>query len=189
MRISLMSSGVRPLALMRLTSGAIVHQFVEARSNFQHLCLRPEVLVGLAISGLRRGTMPGLEFLGQTKIDDCRRRVEFPGRFQYDYAMAYYGNSQTVFFGGPLTRTVKTLIIANVAVYLLQVAEQVIGTNVLELYFGLIPRRVTQEFMVWQFVTYMFLHGGIFHLVFNMLTLFMFGNELERYWGARRFLN
>ena len=34
----------------------------------------------------------------------------------------------------------------------------------------------------------MFLHGGVFHILFNMLTLYMFGNELERYWGAARFL-
>ena len=43
--------------------------------------------------------------------------------------------------------------------------------------------------MLWQLVTYMFLHGGFFHIFFNMLTLFMFGNELERYWGTPRFLN
>jgi membrane associated rhomboid family serine protease len=35
----------------------------------------------------------------------------------------------------------------------------------------------------------MFLHGGPFHLLFNMLTLYMFGNELERHWGRRRFLS
>jgi membrane associated rhomboid family serine protease len=35
----------------------------------------------------------------------------------------------------------------------------------------------------------MFLHGSPFHIFFNMLTLFMFGNELERYWGTHRFLN
>jgi membrane associated rhomboid family serine protease len=102
--------------------------------------------------------------------------------------MAYYGNSPTIFFGGPLTRTVKLLIIADVAVYVLQVVEQIIGSDVLVTYFGLSPRRVTQELMVWEFATYMFLHGGVFHLFFNMLTLFMFGNELDRYWGARRFL-
>jgi len=39
--------------------------------------------------------------------------------------------------------------------------------------------------MLWQLVTYMFLHGGFFHIFFNMLTLFMFGNELERYWELR----
>jgi len=43
--------------------------------------------------------------------------------------------------------------------------------------------------MIWQLVTYMFLHGGPIHIFFNMLTLFMFGNELERYWGTPRFLN
>jgi len=35
----------------------------------------------------------------------------------------------------------------------------------------------------------MFLHGSLFHIFFNMLTLYMFGNELERYWGTRRFCN
>ena len=41
---------------------------------------------------------------------------------------------------------------------------------------------------LWQLVTYMFLHGGIFHIVFNMLALWMFGAELERMWGTRYFL-
>ena len=38
---------------------------------------------------------------------------------------------------------------------------------------------------VWQLVTYMFLHGGVFHILFNMLALWMFGAELERMWGTR----
>jgi membrane associated rhomboid family serine protease len=41
---------------------------------------------------------------------------------------------------------------------------------------------------VWQLVTYMFLHAGITHVLFNMLTLWMFGLQLERDWGTRRFL-
>jgi len=100
-------------------------------------------------------------------------------------------NSQSSFsfFGGPVTRTVKLLIAANVAVCLLHVVELILHTDVLDALFGLTPRRVTQNFEVWRFVTYMFLHGGPFHLFFNMLTLFMFGNDLERYWGRRRFLN
>jgi membrane associated rhomboid family serine protease len=93
------------------------------------------------------------------------------------------------FFGGPITRTVKALITLNVAVYVLQVISHLFGSNFLELYFGLVPIRITHELMLWQLVTYMFLHGGIFHILFNMLTLFMFGNDLERYWGTRRFLN
>ena len=41
---------------------------------------------------------------------------------------------------------------------------------------------------MWQLVTYMFLHGGLFHILFNMLALWMFGTELERIWGTRYFL-
>lgn len=95
----------------------------------------------------------------------------------------------TYFFGGPVTRTVKALIAVNVAVYLLQIISHLLGSSFIDWYFGLVPARVTNELMVWQLATYMFLHGGVFHLFFNMLTLFMFGNELERYWGTPRFLN
>jgi membrane associated rhomboid family serine protease len=41
---------------------------------------------------------------------------------------------------------------------------------------------------VWQLFTYMFLHGGIGHLLFNMLSLWMFGITLEQTWGTRNFL-
>lgn len=91
-------------------------------------------------------------------------------------------------FGGPATWAVRKIIIANVIVFTLQVFEGLLKINVIETYFGLIPIRVTQEFMIWQFVTYMFLHGGVFHILINMLMLYMFGNELERLWGTRRFL-
>jgi membrane associated rhomboid family serine protease len=103
--------------------------------------------------------------------------------------MNYYSSSGRVFFGGPVTRTVKILIILNVAIFALQAFSEFAGSRFLVGYFGLIPARITQDFMIWQFVTYMFLHGGVFHIFFNMLTLFMFGNDLERYWGTRRFLN
>ena len=87
-----------------------------------------------------------------------------------------------------MTRTVKALITANIAVFLLQILSHLLGSHLIDLYFGLVPARVTQEYMLWQFATYMFLHGGVFHIFFNMLTLFMFGNDLERYWGTHRFL-
>lgn len=95
---------------------------------------------------------------------------------------------KTYFFGGPVTRTVKILILTNIAVYLLQIASHLVGSHFVDIYFGLVPHRVTHEQMYWQFGTYMFLHGSVFHIFFNMLTLFMFGNELERYWGTHRFL-
>ena len=95
----------------------------------------------------------------------------------------------TYFFGGPITRTVKALIAINLAVYVLQIIFHQLDSHFIDLYLGLVPFRVTHELMLWQLVTYMFLHGGVFHIFFNMLTLFMFGNELERYWGTHRFLS
>jgi membrane associated rhomboid family serine protease len=53
---------------------------------------------------------------------------------------------------------------------------------------GLVPVAVTSRLYVWQLATYMFLHGGIFHILFNMLALWMFGAELEHIWGTRYFL-
>jgi membrane associated rhomboid family serine protease len=106
----------------------------------------------------------------------------------------YYSNSPSISFGGPITRTVRALIIANVSVWVLQILARAAGSNLLEAYLGLIPWRVGHEYMIWQFVSYMFLHdtagmNGFFHIFINMFTLYMFGNDLERVWGARRFLN
>lgn len=91
-------------------------------------------------------------------------------------------------FGGPAAKTVKIIIIINGAVFLVQILAQAAGIRAVFVAFALIPWRVTNELTLWQFITYMFLHGGVFHILFNMLTLYMFGNELERYWGAARFL-
>ncbi len=54
--------------------------------------------------------------------------------------------------------------------------------------FGLVPALVLGKFFVWQLITYIFLHGGPFHLLVNMFALWMFGCELERYLGRREFL-
>ncbi len=83
---------------------------------------------------------------------------------------------------GPVTPVVKALIIANVAMYLV---SQLIPALVSPL--GLVPEEVLTGFRVWQLVTYLFLHGGVFHILFNMLTLWMFGVELERMWGSTYF--
>jgi membrane associated rhomboid family serine protease len=58
----------------------------------------------------------------------------------------------------------------------------------LSLYFGLRPDLVVSELAFFQFFTYMFLHGGFFHLLINMFILWMFGSDLEREWGAKAFL-
>ncbi len=83
---------------------------------------------------------------------------------------------------GPVTPAVKLLLIANIALFVLQQIVPVIVQ-----YGGLTPGAVFERFWVWQIVTYMFLHGDIVHLLFNMLPLWMFGVELERLWGTERF--
>lgn len=85
---------------------------------------------------------------------------------------------------------VKWLIIINVAVYILQLAfvdTTVLGRTFLN-YFNLVPYDVALRGEIWQLVTYMFLHGSITHILFNMLTLWMFGAVVEETWGTRRFL-
>jgi membrane associated rhomboid family serine protease len=98
----------------------------------------------------------------------------------------------TYFFGGPLTKTVKALIAINISVFLLQfIFRFFLHSRLIDIYCGLIPIFVTNDLALWQFLTYMFLHSTdppFFHILFNMLTLYMFGNELERYWGTKRFL-
>jgi membrane associated rhomboid family serine protease len=53
---------------------------------------------------------------------------------------------------------------------------------------ALAPAAVVFHFAIWQLVTYLFIHGGLMHLLFNMLSLWMFGSTLEQTWGTRRFL-
>jgi membrane associated rhomboid family serine protease len=55
-------------------------------------------------------------------------------------------------------------------------------------HFGLVPRLVLEERWIWQPVTYMFVHGGFFHLFFNLFMLWMFGMAIEAQWGTREFL-
>jgi len=83
---------------------------------------------------------------------------------------------------GPLTPAIKALIAINVAAFLVALVVPAV-TRLL----GLRPADVVERLYFWQPLTYMFLHGGIFHILFNMLALWMFGVELERMWGSRYF--
>src|ERR1700704_889204 len=86
---------------------------------------------------------------------------------------------------GPLSTALKALIGANVAMFLAMLFLPEPATiDAL----GLVPRSFLLRLAFWQPVTYMFLHGGLFHILFNMLALWMFGGELERLWGTRYFL-
>lgn len=82
------------------------------------------------------------------------------------------------------TNQVRLLILVNAVVFVIQ---QFAGLEMLRV-FGLTPTSVIHGFWFWQIVTYMFLHGDLFHILFNMLALWMFGSELEALWGGREFL-
>jgi membrane associated rhomboid family serine protease len=82
-----------------------------------------------------------------------------------------------------ITPTNKALILVNVGVFLLQ---YLLGGYV-EYLFALWPPELPY-FKPWQLLTYGFLHGGFTHLFFNMFALFMFGSEIERLFGAKRYL-
>ena len=88
---------------------------------------------------------------------------------------------------GGLPRGVRDLIIANSVIFLLMWLVGPIERVFMQ-WFALVPSDVVTRFFVWQLVTYLFLHGGFFHILFNMLGLWFFGKDLEDIWGTRRFL-
>ncbi len=98
------------------------------------------------------------------------------------------------FFGGFkfFPPVIKALLISNVAVYFLtsffglfRIGSLSLGA-IIGAVFPLYP--LGDGFQIWQLFTYMFMHGGLMHLLFNMIALWMFGMELENVWGSRKFL-
>lgn len=79
---------------------------------------------------------------------------------------------------------IKILLLANGLVFLLQA---IWGSHIVPV-FGLHPVDVWTRGFVWQLATYMFLHGGLFHILFNLFALWMFGRSLENVWGTRAFI-
>ncbi|MDD7619957.1 MAG: rhomboid family intramembrane serine protease [Prevotella sp.] len=80
----------------------------------------------------------------------------------------------------------KNLLIINVLAYLAAVVMKGSGIDFNEI-FGL-HFFMADNFHLYQLVTYMFMHGGVTHLFFNMFALWMFGCVIEQTWGSRRFL-
>src|ERR1041385_5468611 len=93
-----------------------------------------------------------------------------------------------------ITPGVQLLIVANVAVFILEAFVRyfggISGYNTLLKWFGLVPAGVIPLLRIWQPFTYLFLHDitSIWHLVVNMFMLWMFGREVELVWGRNRFL-
>ncbi|MBD3319716.1 MAG: rhomboid family intramembrane serine protease [Chitinivibrionales bacterium] len=94
-----------------------------------------------------------------------------------------------IYGGRSMGKGLKWLLIANIAIYVLQIIP--VAGNYITYWGALIPFNVFTRGHVWRLVSYMFLHDqvAIWHLLFNMLALWMFGIELEQMWGTRRFVN
>ncbi len=90
---------------------------------------------------------------------------------------------------------VAVLVGVNVLFYFLQMMEQSHSMTIWLALWPMLPEQTyvaagqtLPEFLPWQIVSYGFLHGGLSHLFFNMFGLWMFGREVEQWWGKARFL-
>jgi membrane associated rhomboid family serine protease len=95
---------------------------------------------------------------------------------------------------------IKKLLIINAVVFFIQILNQTItfggipGEFYIFKYFALVPLGgvnlggFTMDFLPWQLITYQFLHGDFWHIAMNMFILWMFGMEIENYWGSSKFL-
>lgn len=82
-----------------------------------------------------------------------------------------------------------TIIIVNVAVFILEVYLDLLGSLDWFFYeFAIIPALVVQGKQVYTLVTAMFMHGGFAHIFFNMLYFYIFGNNVEDSMGSKRFI-
>jgi membrane associated rhomboid family serine protease len=92
-----------------------------------------------------------------------------------------------------ITPGVKLLVLICTGVFVVQTLIAILrlpsDTARFNHWFGLVPSGVIPGLRIWQPVTYLFLHGDIWHILINMLMLWMFGRELELVWGKKKFLN
>src|SRR5688572_23831139 len=81
----------------------------------------------------------------------------------------------------------KNIIIINVIMFITTIVFERMGINLIDIlglhYFE------SEKFHIWQFITYMFMHGSVMHIFFNMFAVWMFGAAVENMWGPKRFLN
>lgn len=84
---------------------------------------------------------------------------------------------------GRMSETIKVLIVVNVLFFL---GTMTLGDQAYQL-FSLFYYE-NPNFQIWQPITHMFMHGGLFHIMFNMYALWAFGSPLEIQWGQKKFL-
>jgi len=80
---------------------------------------------------------------------------------------------------------IKTIVIINAAFFLIALVVPALGLLIRQ--YGALWTLDSGHFEIWQLVSYMFLHGGFFHILFNMFALWIFGAEIENYWGTQQF--
>lgn len=88
---------------------------------------------------------------------------------------------------GSVTPMARNLIIINVAVFAIMYLSPALRIRIFA--GGALFFPGSEHFIFTQFFTYMFLHGGFFHIIFNMFGLWMFGTAIELVWGWKRLLN
>ena len=99
-------------------------------------------------------------------------------------AFNYYSNNgRGGGFLASLPPVTKNLIIINVIVFLATLVNEDFMIGTFALFYP-----TSQFFHWWQVVTHMFMHGGFWHIFFNMYTLLIFGSVVERYIGPKKFL-
>lgn len=102
--------------------------------------------------------------------------------------MARYRDYARMFFPR-LTPAVKALLVITSVVFVLTYFPERLEQWALPYFlFGLQPYAVTHHLYIWQLATYLFLHGGFFHIIFNMFVLWEFGPDLESLWGSKQFV-
>jgi membrane associated rhomboid family serine protease len=106
------------------------------------------------------------------------------GSFSRGYGFQFH-------IGDYFPRAIKTICIACISVFLVQEVSRLFfhdeGWVFWLNWFGMAPYAVTHGLRVWQPITYLFLHARFWHIFFNLLYLAMFGADLERTWGSRKF--
>ena len=107
----------------------------------------------------------------------------------------YEGRGSAWRFGMGITPGVRLLLLANVIAFMVVLLSESAfimvtrgAEGALLRILGLSQAGVFERFMIWQPLTYLFVHGGLLHLAWNMLALWVFGCDVERTWGTRRFL-
>ena len=97
--------------------------------------------------------------------------------------MSYYSYENRGGFMSRVPVAVKNIIIINILVLIMTYLNETLMVEKFALFYPTSP-----FFHWWQPVTHMFMHGGFWHILFNMYTLYIFGSTLERVWGPKKFL-